>query len=171
MSHSTATEWLYRIAAISELTNFCEEVFLVTDAVLRFPAALRQMRLRRGLLQKTIAYQLHLDPGQLCAVERGSRGPFDASTLERAADLLALSEAERQDLAWAAHHDRLVAQLGQRGACTEEIELISASLEAWHHLRAEERWGLIQSVRKFGESAKMLAALSTPRAQQSEGFA
>lgn len=127
------------------------------------------MRLQRGLLQKTIAHQLCLDPGQLCAVEKGSRGPLDGPTLERAADLLELSEAERQELAWAAHHDRLVAQLRQRGACMEEIELVSASLEAWHHLRAEQRWGLIQRMRKCGESAKLLATLSAPRAP-SEGF-
>lgn len=120
------------------------------------------MRVRRGLLQKTIAHELQLDPGQLCAIERGSRGPLDASMLRRAADLLELSELERQELIWAAHHDRLVAQLGQRGACLEEIELVSASLEAWHHLRADQRCGLIQSVRKCSESAKLLAALSTP---------
>jgi transcriptional regulator with XRE-family HTH domain len=142
----------------------------LNDALLRFPGALRRMRVRRGLLQKTIAHQLQLDPGQLCAVERGSRGPLDASTLKRAADLLELSEPERQELAWAAHHDRLVAQLGQRGASPEEIELVSASLEAWHHLRADQRCGLIQSVRKCSESAKLLAALSTP-CMQSEGFA
>ena len=138
--------------------------------MLRFPTVLRRLRDRRGLLQKTFAYQLHLDPAQLCAVERGSRRPLDEPTLERAADLLELSETERRELSWAAHHDRLVTMLGQRGASAEELELVSASLEAWHHLRAEERTGLIQSVRKCSESAKLLAALATPCAQP-EGIA
>lgn len=142
----------------------------MNDAMLRFPAALRRMRVRRGLLQKTIAFQLRLDPAQLCAVERGSRGPLDKPTLERASELLALSEAERQELAWAAHHDRLVATLSQRGACAQEIELVSASLEAWHHLQGDQRNGLIQSVRKASESAKLLADLASPRAQP-EGIA
>lgn len=126
------------------------------------------MRVRRGLLQKTIAHQLQLDPGQLCAVERGSRGPLDGPTLKRAADLLELSEPERQELTWAAHHDRIVALLGQRGACPEEIKLVSASLEAWHHLRGDQRCGFVQTVRKCSESAKLLAAMSTP-CIQSEG--
>ena len=128
--------------------------------MLRFPEALRHLRIRRGLLQKTIAHGLSLDPGQFCAVERGSRGPLDQPRLDRAAELLDLSEKERRDLNWVAHHDRLLKHVMRDGASQEEIEFYSLGLEMLHHLDHEQRRGFIQSVRKFNESAKLLSRLS-----------
>ena len=137
--------------------------------MLRFPAALRRLRTRRGLLQKTIAHQLHLDPGQFCAVERGSRGPLDQPMLDRAAELLDLSVQERLELVWAARHDRLLKHAMREGASPEEIELMSLCSETLHHLREDQRGGLIRSVRKFNESAKLLAMLG-PDSMQTEGI-
>lgn len=137
--------------------------------LLRFPGAFRRMRIRRGLLQKSVAYQLRLDPGLLCAIEKGARSPFDQETLERAAELLELSKTEQAELSWTAHHDRLVGLLCNRGATPAEIELISASLLAWHHLQADQRDGLIRNVRRLGESAQFISTLSSPEGRL-EGF-
>jgi transcriptional regulator with XRE-family HTH domain len=127
----------------------------------RFPDALRQLRIHRGILQKTIAHHLHLDPGQLCAVEKGKRGPLDPGMLEQVAELLRLTTTEHHELAWSAHHDRLVILLSQRGASNQEVELVSASLEAYHHLQDSHRAALINSIRKYGDSAKLLSNLAT----------
>ncbi len=125
----------------------------------RFPGVLRRLRIRSGLLQKTIAHNLRLDPGQFCAVERGVRRPFDTETIDRVAELLDLPARERHDLAWAAHHDRLVKHAMRDGATNEEVELYSLCLETLHHLRGEQRCELIHNVRKLNESAKLLASL------------
>jgi transcriptional regulator with XRE-family HTH domain len=128
---------------------------------LHFPRSFRRIRTVRGLLQKTVALQLDVDPGALCAVEKGTRGPFDHKLLAKAAKLLLLTEDEQAELSWAAHHDRLVGLLSNRGASPMEVELISASLHALHHLRAEQRAGLLASVRRIGESAQLVANLSS----------
>ncbi|MDL5030959.1 hypothetical protein QRD43_03490 [Pelomonas sp. APW6] len=112
------------------------------------------------MLQKTFAHSLRLDAGQLCAVERGTRGPLDAASLERAAALLSLSASERRELEWAARHDRLVKHAIREGAWRDEVELYSLCLEALHNLRPEQRIGLVQLVRRFNDSAKELASLT-----------
>ena len=138
--------------------------------MLQFPGVLRRLRLQKGTLQKTIAHHLGIDPAQLCAIEKGSRGPLDSCMLDKVADLLDLNEQELQELVWAAHHDRLVGLLTQRGASLGEVELVSASLEAWHYMQAEQRPRLISSVRRFGVSAKVLASMPASDGRV-EGFA
>ncbi len=140
----------------------------MTDSMFRFPGALRRLRIRSGLLQKTIAHNLRLDPGQFCAVERGVRRPFDAATIDRVAELLDLPARDRLDLEWAARHDRLLKHAMRDGATTEEVELYSLCLEALHNLRGEQRSELILNVRKFNESAKVVSKL-TPMDLQPKG--
>jgi len=134
----------------------------------RFRGALRRLRIRSGLLQKTIAHDLRLDPGQFCAVERGVRRPFDTETIDRVAQLLDLPVSDRLDLEWAARHDRLVKHAMRDGATMEEVELYSLCLETLHNLRGEQRSELIHNVRKFNESAKVVSKL-TPMDLQPKG--
>lgn len=138
--------------------------------LLRFPAALRQFRTQRGLMQKTVAYELRLDPALLCAAERGTRGPLDGETLAKAAELLQLSAVEFQELSWAAHHDRILGFVRNKGASSIEMKGISAMLLALHHLQADQRDGLIQYCDQVVQSARLVYGLSSPR-NRVEGIA
>jgi len=119
--------------------------------------------MRRGLLQKTVALELGLDTGVLCGIEKGVRGPLDSEVLTRAAQLFQFTDDEMAQLRWSAHHDRLIGLLVQRGATKEEVELISASLHAWHYLGSDQRTGLLANVRRIGESAQLVSALAKPQ--------
>lgn len=130
---------------------------------LHFPRAFREIRTRRGLLQKSVALELHVDPAVLCCIEKGTRAPLDDQALIEAARLFGLSEVELAELSWAARHDRFVSALCHRGATTPEVALISAALFASHHLRKDDLEGLINSVRRVGESAKVISSLTSPR--------
>jgi transcriptional regulator with XRE-family HTH domain len=130
---------------------------------LQFPRAFRDIRMRRGLMQKSVALELRVDPAVLCSIEKGTRAPLDEQTLSEAARLFSLSDTELSELCWAARHDRLVSGLSQRGATTHEMALISAALFASHHLRADDLEGLITSVKRVGESARMISSLTSPK--------
>lgn len=128
---------------------------------LHFPRSFRRIRTARGLLQKTVALQLEVDPAALCAVEKGTRGPFDQKLMAKAAQLLRLTDKEHAELSWAAHHDRLIGLLRNRGASDTEIALISASLHALHHLQPSQHSGLLASVKRVGESAELISKLAS----------
>lgn len=130
---------------------------------LYFPRAFRDIRTRRGLLQKAVALELRVGPAVLCSIEKGMRPPMDDSVLAEAARLFRLTDIELAELCWAARHDRIVSALSNRGATDEEVELISAALFASHHLRSEQMDGLIYSMRRVGESAQRVASLTSPQ--------
>ncbi len=130
---------------------------------LHFPSAFRDIRMRRGLLQKAVAVELRVDPAVLCSIEKGTRAPLDDQTLSEAARLFNLSEAELTELCWAARHDRLVSALCQKGATAGELALVSAALFASHHLRTDDLPGLINSVQRVGESARVISSLTSPK--------
>ena len=65
---------------------------------LHFPSAFRDIRMRRGLLQKAVAVELRVDPAVLCSIEKGTRAPLDDQTLSEAARLFNLSETELDEL-------------------------------------------------------------------------
>lgn len=130
---------------------------------LHFPSAFRDIRMRRGLLQKAVAVELRVDPAVLCSIEKGTRAPLDDQTLSEAARLFNLSEAELNELCWAARHDRLVSALCHKGATAGELALVSAALFASHHLRTDDLPGLINSVQRVGESARMISSLTSPK--------
>jgi DNA-binding XRE family transcriptional regulator len=129
--------------------------------ILHFPDTFRALRVRSGLMQKTAAQELNIDPVVLCSVENGTRAPLDADAIALAVDLFRCTDQEKADLSWAAHHDRLVRLLGNRGASVQEIELVSVRLTAWHHLHSDQRESLVASVRRIGESAKLVSTLSS----------
>lgn len=131
-------------------------------SLLQFPKAFRQMRMRRGLMQKVVALELGLDAAVLCGIEKGTRIPLDETLLARAANLFQLSADEFADMTWAAHHDRLITGLTSKGASDEEILLISESLCAWHHLKSDQREGWLSTVKRLRESARAVATLSSP---------
>ncbi|MDE2402683.1 MAG: helix-turn-helix transcriptional regulator [Burkholderiales bacterium] len=130
---------------------------------LHFPNAFRAIRTRLGLLQKTVALELRVDPAVLCSIEKGARAPLDDTVLAEAARLFRLTNVELAELCWAARHDRMVSTLSNRGATDEEVELISAALFASHHLRSEQLDGLIYSMRRVGESAQLVSSLTSPQ--------
>jgi transcriptional regulator with XRE-family HTH domain len=140
----------------------------MTD-LLQFPTALRQARSRRGLMQKTVAYGLNIDPTILCSAERGARGPLDAQALTKLADLLELTPIEVQDLNWAARHDRAIAALRRQGLSEIELRGISAILSALYGLQGDQQVGLIDYCRQVGQSARLVKSL-TPNTQISEGL-
>jgi hypothetical protein len=126
---------------------------------LLFPSLFRKVRSSRGLLQKTVAIDLGLDPAVLCCVEKGTRAPFDSATLNRATAIYKFSDAESDLLAWAAHHDRLVGSLHQRGASNVEVEFFSNGLRALRHLQPEQVQGLLANLKEIDKSASLVASL------------
>lgn len=137
--------------------------------LLRFPTALRQARNKRGLMQKTVAHRLNLDPTMLCSAERGARGPLDAQALEKLAALLELTPIEIQDLNWAARHDRAIATLRRQSLSELELRGISAILSALYSLQGDQQVGLIDYCRQVGQSARLVKSL-TPNFQFMEGL-
>ena len=129
--------------------------------VLIFPATLRKLRKGRGRLQKTLAIQLGVDATVLCAIEAGGRAPFDDNQIEKAVAVLGLCESEAKELLWAAHHDRLVTGLEQRGGTALELEFLSSGLRAIRHLEPSQVTGLIRNLREVERSARLITTLGT----------
>ncbi len=132
------------------------------SSLLQFPKTFRRMRMRQGLMQKVVALELGLDAAVLCGIEKGTRGPLDEAELAKVAELFQLAGDELTELVWAAHHDRLITPLKSRGASEEEVMLISENLCAWHHLKKDQRAGWLSTVKRMRESARAVAALSSP---------
>lgn len=125
-----------------------------------FPAVLTRLRKGRGLLQKTTALELGVDPTVLCAVEKGTRAPLDDEQINRVIEVFRLSEDEAAQLRWAAHHDRLVGQLENKGATETEVAFISTGLHALRHLQPQQISGLMASLQQINKSASLVASLS-----------
>jgi transcriptional regulator with XRE-family HTH domain len=126
---------------------------------LLFPLMLTRLRKSRGLLQKTAALDLGIDPTVLCAIEKGTRTPLDNSQINKLVDVFRLSEEEAIHLRWAAHHDRLVGHLESRGATSTEVAFISTALHALRHLQPQQISGLIASLQQIDKSASLVASL------------
>jgi len=133
---------------------------------LLFPAVFKQLRKSRRLLQKVVALDLGMDPSVLCGVEGGTRPPPELALLQQAALLFQLTAAESQQLLWAAHHDRLIGCLGQRGASDEEMELFSTGLSTMRHLSQIQVQGLLASLNKISKSATLLSSLSSNESKE-----
>ncbi|WP_230178002.1 helix-turn-helix domain-containing protein [Aquabacterium sp. CECT 9606] len=129
--------------------------------LLQFPAALRQARSKRGLMQKTVAQRLNVDPTMLCSAEKGARGPLDAQILGKLAALLKLAPDEAKDLNWAAHHDRAIGALRRHGFTDIELLGISVILSALHGLHGDQQAGLIDYCRQVGQSARLVNSLTS----------
>ena len=130
---------------------------------LLFPKIFRAMRVRKGLMQKVAALELGIDTAVLCGTEKGTRGPASAEVLTKAGSLYQLTPEESASLQWAAHHDRLITPLVGNGASHEEVELISAALSVWHHLKVDQRHSWLSAVKRMDESARAVASLSIPQ--------
>ncbi|MEA3395281.1 MAG: helix-turn-helix domain-containing protein [Pseudomonadota bacterium] len=135
--------------------------------LLLFPLVFKRLRKSRGLLQKTTALDLGLDATVLCAIEKGTRAPLGDDLLKRAAQLFCLSGEEVRQLQWAAHHDRLVGHLEDKGATETEVEFISTGLHALRHLQPQQINGLMSSLQEIEKSASLVASLgkSNPLAE------
>lgn len=128
--------------------------------LLQFPTALKQARSRRGLMQKTVAQKLNVDPTLLCSAERGARGPLDAQALSKLAAFLDLSPLEAEELNWAARHDRAIGALRRLGLNETELSAISALLSALYGLQGDQQIGLIDYCRQVGQSARLVKSLT-----------
>jgi transcriptional regulator with XRE-family HTH domain len=128
-------------------------------SVLLFPLVLTQLRKERGLMQKTAALELGVDPTVLCAVEKGTRAPLDDEQIKRVREVFRLSEEVVKQLQWAAHHDRLVGHLGSKGATEAEVAFISTGLHALRNLQPQQISGLMASLQQIDKSASLVAAL------------
>jgi ribosome-binding protein aMBF1 (putative translation factor) len=107
--------------------------------LLQFPAALRQARSKRGLMQKTVAYSLDIDPTILCSAEKGARGPLNAQALRKLAVLFELTPFEAHNLFLAARHDRAIAALRRQGLSEIELHSISTVLSGLYARRVIDR--------------------------------
>jgi transcriptional regulator with XRE-family HTH domain len=136
--------------------------------LLQFPSALRQARSKRGLMQKTVAHSLNVDPTILCSAEKGARGPLDAHALEKLAALFELTPVETQDLNWAARHDRAIAALRRLGLSEIELQGFSVMFSALYDLQGGQQVGLIEYCRQVGQSARLVKSL-TPTPHSVEG--
>jgi transcriptional regulator with XRE-family HTH domain len=132
-----------------------------TSPALFFPRTLRKLRRGRGRLQKTLAIQIGVDATVLSGIETGARAPLDVDNIQKAVVTLQLSESEEAELLWAAHHDRLVTGLEQRGGTALEREFLSSGLRAIRHLEPRQIKGLIRNLGEVERSARLITTLST----------
>ncbi|RYG88855.1 MAG: hypothetical protein EON59_03140 [Alphaproteobacteria bacterium] len=132
----------------------------------QFPQALRAVRARRGLLQKSVALDLGIDAAVLCATEKGARGPLSDDRLALLAARLALTPEEHQALLWAARHDRVISQLEASGGSRQELLLVSKAMTAWNHMEGAQREGWLNQVIRLADSAVMLHAAVVPNAME-----
>lgn len=131
-----------------------------TQHLRRFPATLRHLRLRRGMPQKAFALDLGITPTVLCGVEKGARVPLDDLQLTLASKILELNTDERELLQQAAHHDRLVHQMGLRGATKDELILMSSCLVAWQHMSPQQRTAWLANVQQLADRGEQFAQLA-----------
>jgi DNA-binding XRE family transcriptional regulator len=128
-------------------------------SLLLFPLLFTRLRKSRGVMQKTAALDFGVDPTVLCAVEKGTRIPFDDEQIKRVTEVFRLSEEEVTQLQWAAHHDRLIVHLGSKGATETEVAFISTGLHALRHLQPQQISGLMASLQQIKKSASLVASL------------
>ena len=128
-------------------------------SLLLFPLLFTRLRKSRGVMQKSAALDFGVDPTVLCAVEKGTRVPFDDEQIKRASEVFRLSEEEVAHLKWAAHHVRLIVHLGNKGASETEVAFISTVLHALRHLQPEQISGLMASLQQINKSASLVASL------------
>ena len=127
---------------------------------LLFPSTFARLRKNRRLLQKSTADKLGVDPTVLCAIEKGTRAPLDDKQIAKAVEVLKLADEDASQLRWAAHHDRLIGHLEQRGATEAEVVFISTGLHALRHLQPQQIVGLTGTLEQIGKSARMVASLA-----------
>ncbi|MEO3715505.1 helix-turn-helix domain-containing protein [Roseateles flavus] len=135
----------------------------LTHQLRRFPAALKALRLRRGVQQKAFAIDLGIGAAFLCGIEKGTRAPLDDGLLEQAGRLLELNTDEQAQLRSLAHHDRLVHQMELRGASDDELQLISSALTAWHHMSPQQRTDWLANVRQLADNVVQVSAMTRRR--------
>ncbi|WP_153167214.1 helix-turn-helix transcriptional regulator [Thauera sp. 2A1] len=105
----------------------------------RFGTQLFQLRLRRRRLQKQVALRAGIDPSYLAALERGRRPAPAPTLLQRLADSLDASDAERANLIRAAAADRLMTALANVEADLPSASLLIDFLRVLPALSAAER--------------------------------
>ena len=128
-------------------------------SLLLFPLLFTRLRKSRSVLQKSAAVDFGVDPTVLCGIEKGTRGPFDDEQIKRACEVFQLSDEEVAQLLWAAHHDRLVSHLANKGASQTEVTFVSTGLQALRHLQPHQISGLIASLQQINKSASLVASL------------
>lgn len=128
-------------------------------SLLLFPLLFTRLRKSRGVMQKTAAVDFGVDPTVLCAVEKGTRVPFDDEQIKRACEVFGLSDEEVAQLRWAAHHDRLIGHLANKGASETEVAFVSTGLHALRHLQPQQISGLMASLQQINKSASLVASL------------
>ncbi len=129
-------------------------------SLLLFPLLFTRLRKSRGVMQKSAAVDFGVDATVLCGIEKGTRVAFDDEHIKLACEVFRLSDEEGAQLLWAAHHDRLIGHLANKGATETEVAFISTGLHALRHLQPDQINGLIASLQQINKSASLVASLA-----------
>lgn len=132
----------------------------VTNAMQRFPAVLRTLRMRRAVQQKAMACELGVAASTYSGIESGTRLPFDESRLGDVSRALQLTVEEDAQLRDAARHDRLLHQISSHGATSDEVALFSATLMAWAFMPSQQRSQWLSTVQQLALRARQVEELS-----------
>lgn len=147
---------LYILAIRTQQRSFAS---MFAQNLLLLPKALVEARRRAGLLQKSAAVAGGVGQTVLCAIEKGRRTPEDFGLLEQLARAYDLAEMEREELFFAAAHDRQL-QAIRDTRLEGAAELLSEALKTYRALSAPEIAGLVLELREISQGKRRVNALA-----------
>jgi transcriptional regulator with XRE-family HTH domain len=126
----------------------------------KFPAELTAARRSRGVSQKVLAADVHVNPSDLSRLEHGSRILPRKDLVEAVCVALKLDEHAADNLKWAGGHDRLMAALAVEELPLSTGEAVSACLTALRALSDPEAIGLAKYLCEVARSKALLSQLT-----------
>ncbi|MEN5178412.1 helix-turn-helix transcriptional regulator [Comamonas testosteroni] len=128
--------------------------------LLLIPDKIRQLRLRRGRSQRTVAERADVSQSVLCAIENGRR-VAGLGQVERLGQVLATGSEEIEQLKGLAAHDQIVDLVAQRYG-EQSAEMVSLVLQAKAALSEREMMKITSLIQEC-ITAKSL--LENPRSE------
>lgn len=135
-------------------------VLMPIKNLLLIPDSIRQLRVRQGQSQGTVADQAHVAQSLLCAIEKG-RKIVGLEQVERIVRVLTDNSVEIQRFKDFATHDQIVAIVSQRYS-ESHAEMVSIALRT-HYTLSEGELENIKSLLEECITAKSL--LENPRSE------
>ncbi len=121
---------------------------MVHKELFRLPQAIVHARRTKGVSQKALAIGIGIDGPRLSAIEHGRTGAPGADLIEKLSDELGLAGAQREVLAQAAAHDRVMREV-VKNLDQDKHQLMALSLDAARLLTPEDRAALAAFIQKL----------------------
>ena len=126
----------------------------------RFPDELATARRSRGISQKVLAADVHINPSEMSRLERGSRILPRSELVDSVCSALNLDSGSTARMKWAAMHDRLMAALAGEEMPVAAARAVSACLSALRALNESEAAGLAAYLGELEHSKAVLTQLA-----------